>query len=164
MNAITPETQTAPLDTGAMRAAAEQFIRAGDVLLRYEEVQRGSAEFSRNLWQLIDLIGGLAARRPEETVAAVAMAGVAEAQRRLRLMERAGLAGEHARVTKLARSVVALCDHYETLAKILMCTACDKPIPAAEEPVPYDLPSPSGNAVRSGRLHAACARRASRSR
>jgi hypothetical protein len=164
MTAISPHTEKAPLDTVALRGTAHDFIRAGDVLLRHEDLKQQSAEFSRNLRQLIDQIGRLAAPQPQEVVAVVAMAGVAEAQRRLDLIERPGLQGEHERVKKLACSVLALCDHYETLSGITMCLVCDKPIVDGNEIVPYDQLSPSGGATRSGRIHAACVNRARRSR
>ncbi|MEU6071303.1 MULTISPECIES: DUF6415 family natural product biosynthesis protein [Streptomyces] len=164
MTAISPHAEMAPLDTVAMRGKAHDFIRAGDVLLRHGELKQHSTEFSQNLWQLIDQIGQHAARRPQEVVVIVAMAGVAEAQRRLGLIERPGLQGEHERVKKLACSVLALCDHYETLSGITMCLVCDKPIADGDETVPYDQLSPSGGATRSGRMHAACGNRARRSR
>lgn len=94
----------------------------------------------------------------------MAMAAAAEAQRRLDLIERPGLQGEHERVKKLACSVLALCDHYETLSGTTMCLVCDKPIAAGEETVLYDQLSPSGGAIRSGHIHAACVNRARRSR
>ncbi|MGC9541560.1 DUF6415 family natural product biosynthesis protein [Streptomyces sp. UG1] len=43
------------------------------------------------------------------------MAGVGEARRRLHEPEAAGLLGEVERVKRLARSVVALCDHHDAL-------------------------------------------------
>ncbi|MFF4547235.1 DUF6415 family natural product biosynthesis protein [Streptomyces sp. NPDC001406] len=164
MTAIRPDAEKAPLDTVTMRGTAHAFIRARDVLQRNEDLKQKSAEFSQNLWGLIDRIGQLAARQPTETVAKVAMAGVAEAQRRLGLMERPGLQGEQRRVTKLACSVLALCDHVETLSGITMCLVCDKPVQDGDETVQYDQLSPSGGATRSGRIHDACVNRARRSR
>lgn len=163
MTADTPQTE-APLDAQTMRTAAADFIRAAEVLQRREHLQRHSTELSRDLWTLIDRIGQLAARRPTETVANVAMAGVAEAQRRLEAIEARGLHGEQERVKRLARSMLALCDHYETLSGLAMCLVCDKPIVNGDKTVPYDQLSPSGGATRSGRIHAACVNRAHRSR
>jgi len=67
------------------------------------------------------------------------MAGMSEAQRRLKEIEAVGLAGEVRRVRRLARSVVSLCDHHGTLTGLRMCPVCDKPITADQEPMPYDL-------------------------
>ncbi|WP_371749067.1 DUF6415 family natural product biosynthesis protein [Streptomyces sp. NBC_00280] len=72
--------------------------------------------FHRDLWRLIPRVEQLAGHFSEENVPAkVALAGVGEARRRLDEIERAGLTGEFERVKRLARSVVALCDHHENL-------------------------------------------------
>ncbi|MDT7847398.1 DUF6415 family natural product biosynthesis protein [Streptomyces justiciae] len=52
-------------------------------------------------------------------------ADVEEARRRLTVVERAGLVGEHERVLRLAQSVQTLCDHFEALARVTTCLACD---------------------------------------
>lgn len=66
-------------------------------------------------------------------------------------------AREVERVKRLAGSVVALCDHYDTLMGVTMCLTCDMPIEDGEERLPYDQVSPSGGAARSGSVHARCA-------
>ncbi|MEU6578167.1 DUF6415 family natural product biosynthesis protein [Streptomyces sp. NPDC046805] len=85
-----------------------------------------------------------------------ALACVGEARRKL-----AATAGRwhgdvvHAR--KLARSLAALCDHYETLTGVVMCLACDQPVRGGEESLPYGHVSPSGEATGAGRIHTRCA-------
>ncbi|GGJ56563.1 DUF6415 family natural product biosynthesis protein [Streptomyces brasiliensis] len=147
------------LDTAGMRAAASRFL--GDVsvaLPRYEYVQRDAQQFFRFLWQLIPQIEQLTGRTAAtDAPAMAALAGVGEARRRLDLIERPGLRGEVERVTRLARSVMALCDHYDILCGVVMCLACDKPIQDGDESVPYDQISPSGRAKQAGRIHASCA-------
>ncbi|MGW3647011.1 DUF6415 family natural product biosynthesis protein [Streptomyces sp. NPDC000878] len=104
-----------PEQTVAMRDAAVRFL-GEPVLPRYETVQRYGHVFHRDLWRLIPRVEQLAGRLPGGDVSAnVALAGVGEARRRLDEIERAGLAGEFERVKRLARSVVALCDHHESL-------------------------------------------------
>ncbi|QOV37510.1 hypothetical protein IM697_03480 [Streptomyces ferrugineus] len=57
---------------------------------------------------------------------------------------------------RLARSVVALCDHRDALTGARMCLACDKPI-EEQASLPYEKVSPSGGATQPGRIHATCA-------
>ncbi|GAA3865479.1 hypothetical protein GCM10023084_18260 [Streptomyces lacrimifluminis] len=106
------------LDAGqitAMRDLAVRFLNESS-LPRYETVQSFGHAFHRDLWRLIPRIEQLAGHLPDEDVPAnVALAGVAEARRRLDEIERAGLTGEFERVKRLGRSVVALCDHHENL-------------------------------------------------
>ncbi|MCI3277552.1 DUF6415 family natural product biosynthesis protein [Streptomyces cylindrosporus] len=147
----------ATLDVLALRKVARDYM-SPDMVPRYEIIKRHSASFSRDLWALIKEIEQIASCTPDEVVVKVALAGVGEARRRLGLIERAGLMGEHDRVTMLARSVLALCDHYEALTQVTVCLACDQTIEATDVSVPYDKVSPSGGAARSGRIHARCAR------
>lgn len=147
------------MDTKAMREAAREY-QSMTVLPRYDVVKGHSTDFSRDLWALIDEIERLATQNPDEILVKVALAGVGEARRRLTVIERAGLMGEHERVLRLARSVQALCDHFETLTGTTMCLACDEPISQEQESAAYGKVSPSGPAVAAGRIHAACANRA----
>ncbi|WAZ20140.1 DUF6415 family natural product biosynthesis protein [Streptomyces cinnabarinus] len=59
-------------------------------------------------------------------------------------------------VRKLGRSLLALCDHYEALAGIRVCLACDQPFKPDEATQPYDRGSPTGGAAVSGRIHERC--------
>lgn len=140
-----------------MRPAACRFL-AQSVLPTYVTIKGCGSDFYQDLRHLIPSIEQLAGRFPEDDVPArVALAGVAEARRRLYEIESPGLRGEFERVKRLARSVVALCDHHDTLTGMTMCLACDKPIEDGDDSVPYDQISPSGGAVRAGRIHARCA-------
>ena len=96
-------------------AAASWFIGQAS-LPRYETVKLFGEDFAGYIEQLIPQIEQLVAARPADDVQAmVAMAAVGEAQRRLCIPERPGLAGEVERVKRLARSVAALRVHYELL-------------------------------------------------
>ncbi|MGW4042918.1 DUF6415 family natural product biosynthesis protein [Streptomyces sp. NPDC004721] len=146
-----------PLSTVTMRAAASWFLDQ-QTLPRHGEVTLFSGDFGRYLEELIEQVRQLAGQLSDDDAPArVALAGVGEARRRLDEPEAAGLNGEVARVKRLARSVMALCDHYEALTSVVMCLACDKPIRAGEESVPYEHVSPSGGSARAGRVHARCA-------
>ncbi|WP_329344664.1 DUF6415 family natural product biosynthesis protein (plasmid) [Streptomyces sp. NBC_00663] len=109
----------AEVDVGPWRKAALAYLSLG-ILPRYDVVKNHSVEFSRGLRALIGGIECFVATRSDEI-----LADVEEARRRLTVVERAGLMGEHERVMRLAQSVQALCDHYETLTGITMCLACD---------------------------------------
>jgi hypothetical protein len=147
-----------------MRAAANVFL-AQATLPRYGTVQRCGNAFSCDLWQLVPQVEQLARSLPEDDVPArVALAGVGEACRRLEAIECPGLEGEFERVKRLARSVVALCDHHTALTGVTMCLACDEPIASGEESMSYDVLSPSGGAALSGRIHARCTHIIRRSR
>ncbi|MDX2677345.1 DUF6415 family natural product biosynthesis protein [Streptomyces sp. NY05-11A] len=121
MSAPSPETDTsdAPPPSGptrpAMCAAASWFLNQ-TTLPRHQTVKLFGEDFSAFLEQLIPQIEQLARRCAEDdTQALVALAGAAEARRRLGVAERPGLSGEVERVKRLARSVVALHDHYGAL-------------------------------------------------
>ncbi|MFE7275565.1 DUF6415 family natural product biosynthesis protein [Streptomyces sp. NPDC057623] len=112
---------------------------------------------------LVPQIAKLVSGRPEGAVpAAAAQAGVDEARRRLALPERPGSLGEFERVKRLARSVVALCDHCDTLAGIRVCRACHSEIKDYDEALPSDSASSSGGSLSAGYVHAKCANKVRR--
>ncbi|MFD7407419.1 DUF6415 family natural product biosynthesis protein [Streptomyces sp. NPDC059866] len=157
VNATLGETEAAAPSAGLMRAQASWFIDQRS-LPRHQTVKGFSQDFHSYLKQLIPKIEQLAETLPPDDVPAkVALAGVAKARQRLEEAEAAGLHGEVERVKRLARSVMALCDHHDALTGVLMCLACDKPIEAADAWVPYDRVGPSGRTAPPGRIHARCA-------
>ena len=139
MNA-TPREVDAQRDVAAMRQDAAALLDEGAPLIRYKDLQAAEHRYRVNLAWLLREVDAAIAGRPEDDIQAkVAMAGMSEAQRRLKEIEAVGLAGEVRRVRRLARSVVSLCDHHGTLTGLRMCPVCDKPITADQEPMPYDL-------------------------
>ncbi|MET8827345.1 DUF6415 family natural product biosynthesis protein [Streptomyces sp. NPDC004610] len=137
---------------GIVRAHASWFIDQ-QALPRHQTVRRFGADFRRYLELLTEQTEQLARTMPPDDVPArVAEIAVGEARRRLYIPERDGLTGETERVKRLARSVMALCDHFETLRGLVMCLACDQPIEAADAWPEYDPPD------LSGRIHRACRR------
>jgi hypothetical protein len=66
-----------------------------------------------------------------------------------------GLGGDVAYARKLARSLIALCDHFESLTGQVMCVACDRAIRRPDDAVPLDQVSNSGGAI-TARVHAGC--------
>ncbi|MET7486735.1 DUF6415 family natural product biosynthesis protein [Streptomyces sp. NPDC005538] len=146
-----------PLDVGAMRTTAAEFIGEEEVLPSWETVQTLAHLYRGHVTLLMPAVEALAAQQPNDDVRAqVARVGVGEARRRLDEIEARDLVGEVKRVQRLGRSVLALCDHFETLTGQPMCLACDRPINDDDESVPYGQVSPSGGAVAAGRIHATC--------
>ena len=151
------------IDVEAMRARANGFICSSTVP-RYETIQHAEHEFYGDLGKLISEIQKLTVDCAEDDARAkVALVSADEAHRRRTAIERAGLHEEFERVKQMAQSVVALCDHSETLSGTAMCLVCDKTIKDADESVPYDRVSPSGSSARSGRIHSECANAVRRS-
>jgi hypothetical protein len=84
-----------------------------------------------------------------------ALACVGEARGKLRARPAMGLGGDVAYARKLARSLIALCDHFESLTGQVMCVACDRAIRRPDDAVPLDQVSNSGGAI-TARVHAGC--------
>lgn len=98
-----------------MRAAAGWFLGQAS-LPRYQTVRLFAQDFTGHLEQLIPQVEQLVTERAEDDAQAmVALAAIREARRRLGLVEQPGLSGEVERVNRLARSVIALRGHYDTL-------------------------------------------------
>ncbi|MBM7092475.1 DUF6415 family natural product biosynthesis protein [Streptomyces sp. NPDC012461] len=157
MNRTAPPKPGARIaDVGSMRADAAWFLDQV-TLPRHGLVALFARDFTRNLHDLMPCIEQLATLRGVDDVPTqAALAGVAETHRRLAEPEAAGLAGEVARVRRLARSVRCLCDHYEALSEVRMCVACDRPVEGADDTVPYDRIVPSAHGGRSALIHARC--------
>lgn len=157
MSATQQDRETRVPGPTAMRAAAAWFLDQR-TLPRHEVLKLWSEDLTGFIEQLMPMVESLAERLPPSDVPAqVAMAGVGEARRRLYKPQAAGLNGETDRVKRLARSVVALCDHHSALTGARTCLACDKQIDEGQTWLPYDKVSPSGGAMQAGRIHTACA-------
>ncbi|WP_435214743.1 DUF6415 family natural product biosynthesis protein [Streptomyces sp. bgisy034] len=157
MSATQEQTDCRVPSTASMRAAAAWSLDQ-PTLPRHEQLKLWSGDLGTFLEHLAAAVEQLAAGLPAADVPVrVAMVGAGEARRRMNEPEAAGLHGETERVKRLARSVMALCDHHDTLTGARMCLACDKPLDDGQPTVPYEHASPSGGAKVSGRIHAACA-------
>lgn len=154
--ASSSERPALPLTGATMRAAASWFL-AQETLPRHQTVKLFGEDFSAYLKQLIPQVEQLAGARAEgDAQAMVALAGTGEARRRLGIAQCPGLNGEVERVKRLARSVVALRDHYDALTGVRMCVACDQVIEDGDEALPYDQISPTGRTGSCGRIHRRC--------
>ncbi|MFF9803087.1 DUF6415 family natural product biosynthesis protein [Streptomyces rochei] len=149
---------TAPADIDTMRHSVNRLLGpdaqppGGETLAILQSLLRGHMQL------LIPEVEQAAWQRDKEDVPRYcALACVGEARGRLRAVARPGEHGALAYARRLARSLAALCDHHEALAGVVMCLACDQPLRDGEDTLPYDHVSPSGSALRAGRIHTRCA-------
>lgn len=151
-------TSAPPVDIATMRASVPEVLppevtptdRA--TLETLTEMLRGHVQL------LIPEIEQAAAKQPKDDVPRyVALACVAEARGKLDADPSLMPSDAEAHVRRLGRSLLALCDHYETLTGVRVCLACDQPIRPGEATRPYGQASPSGGSSFSGRIHERCA-------
>ncbi|MFI6567110.1 DUF6415 family natural product biosynthesis protein [Streptomyces sp. NPDC050534] len=148
---------TQPVDIDTMRHSISRLINpdrqppTDDTLAILHSLLRG------HLQLLIPEVEHAALERDAEDVPRyVALACTDQARTTLRTQFRPGTRGALVHARRLARRLAALCEHYEALTGVVMCLACDQPLHDDEETLPYDHVSPSGPAVRVGRIHARC--------
>ncbi|MBK3575145.1 hypothetical protein JHN63_15250 [Streptomyces sp. MBT65] len=99
-----------------MRVAVAEMVGGDAQLPRWETVQKFAHLYRGYVIRLIPAVEELIARQPKDDVPSnVARVVIDEARRRKDEIEAVGLVGEVRRVKRLARIVLALCDHYENL-------------------------------------------------
>ncbi|MGY1583806.1 DUF6415 family natural product biosynthesis protein [Streptomyces sp. MN13] len=100
-----------------MRTAARRLLTEDAELPSDEELDTLTLQLRGHLMLAIPAVEALADRLPQDDVSrACAHAGVMEARTRLSLEPRQALPARIAHAQRLARSVNALCDHYENLS------------------------------------------------
>ncbi|MFJ3658410.1 DUF6415 family natural product biosynthesis protein [Streptomyces nigra] len=159
MNRASPTTSAAqPLDIDTMRHSISRLLGpdapppASEELGVWEVLVRGHMQL------IIPEVERAALARGEDGVSSYcALACVGEARGKLRAAVGPGAERVVVHARRLARCLAALCDHYEALAGVVTCLACDEPLRAGEETLPYDHSRPSGAATRAGRIHTRCA-------
>jgi hypothetical protein len=116
-----PESGTAdlrPLDVTVTRKAARRLLAEDAELPTDGELDTLILQLRGHAMLAIPVVEALAARFPEDDVpGACALVGVGEARSRLGLGPRHALPARIAHAQRLARSVNALCDHYENLCQ-----------------------------------------------
>ncbi|MFD1657019.1 DUF6415 family natural product biosynthesis protein [Streptomyces caeni] len=162
MTGTEAESGTLTLDTTVMRKTVRRLLGpddAADVLPpAADELAALTARLREHLALLMPAVDQLAARLPSNSIPRYcALACLGEARQKLRAAPSPVPGGAVAYARRLGRSLAALVDHHERLTGVMMCLACDQLIREDEESRPYDQVSPSGGAVRSGRIHARCA-------
>jgi hypothetical protein len=158
MNA-THDTEALASTVVTMASQATWFIEQ-PTLLGHQTVKSFEADFRAFIEQMVPQIAKRAATQSADDVPAnVALAAIAEARSRMGEPEATGLQGEVERVKRLARSVVSLVGHHDSLLGIRMCLLCDRLIDGDDTWEPHGVGRPPGGAARSGRVHAACTTR-----
>lgn len=150
-------TSAPPVDIATMRASVAQVLPPEVTPTDGVTLETLTDTLRRGMQMLIPEVERAAAQLPADDIPRyVALACVREA--RGKLDARPGLMpfDPTAYVRKLARSLLALCDHYIALTGVRTCVACDQPIRPGEATQPYDQVSPSGGASFSGRIHDHC--------
>ncbi|MFF2515583.1 DUF6415 family natural product biosynthesis protein [Streptomyces sp. NPDC058086] len=156
MTVVRPEAASRPIDTAVLRADTAEILGPEPVLPRYERVQHLAFTYRGSILQLIPIVEKLSHDLPGDDIRGrCALAGIGESRRRLDEIEAVGLAGEVRRAQRLARAVLALCDHYDTLTGVIMCTVCDRPIGPDDELIPYEVGAEED--AKSGVVHPGCA-------
>ncbi|EFL31937.1 predicted protein [Streptomyces viridochromogenes DSM 40736] len=113
-----PQLAELPLDTATMRAAADRLLAEDAELPSQDELETLTLRLRGHLMLTIPEVEGLARQLPEEVQPRVsALAGVGEARTRLDLEPGSNLPAGVVHAQRLARSVLALCRHYENLTQ-----------------------------------------------
>ncbi|MFD3504470.1 DUF6415 family natural product biosynthesis protein [Streptomyces sp. NPDC058678] len=155
---VTAGTVAPPVNIDTMRHTISQLMDShvqlpgGEALDLVQQALRGHIQL------IIPEVEQAAWQRDKEDVSRYcALACVGEARGKLRAANRPGEHGALAYARRLARTLAALCDHHEALAGAVMCLACDQPLRDGEDTLAYDHVSPSGSALRAGRIYTRCA-------
>ncbi|WP_175647246.1 DUF6415 family natural product biosynthesis protein [Streptomyces cyaneochromogenes] len=152
----TPATQ--PVDIDTMRHSISQLLGRDAPPPARDELPVSDSLLRGHLQLIIPEVERAAHARDEDDVPRYcALACVGEARGKLRATAAQGEHGALTHARKLARTLAALCDHYEALTDAVMCLACDQPLRDDEETLPYGLVRPSDSATRAGSLHTRCA-------
>ena len=148
----------APADIDTMRHTVSRFLGpdarppVAEHLITLYQLMRGHMQL------LIPEVERAALKRKGDDVPRyVALACVREARRKLQAPAEPDEHRVLVHARRLARSLAAVCDHYEALTDVAMCLACDQVLRDGEDAQPYDHVSPSGPVVRVGRIHTRCA-------
>ncbi|MFF3350820.1 DUF6415 family natural product biosynthesis protein [Streptomyces sp. NPDC002779] len=150
-------SEVRPPDVETMRATVATVLPPDVTPVDLATLETLTGLLCGHMELLIPEIEWVAAQLPADDVPRyVALACVREARRKL--AARPGLLPHDpaAHVRRLGRSLLALCDHYETLTGIRVCLACDQPLRPGEATLPYGQASPSGGAGTTGRIHDRC--------
>ncbi|WP_413808997.1 DUF6415 family natural product biosynthesis protein [Streptomyces sp. OE57] len=110
------ERDQRPLDIRTMRASTRHLLAEGAELLSLEEVETLTLRLRGHIMVAVPEVEQMAGRlADDDTRRACARACIVEARMRMRLEPGTTPPARIAHAQRLARSVNALCDHYESL-------------------------------------------------
>ncbi|MFF4961389.1 DUF6415 family natural product biosynthesis protein [Streptomyces sp. NPDC001222] len=145
------------MDVEMMRDSASRLIGPDTASLKDEKLAGLTGQMRGHMQLIIPKIEQAAEKLPEDDVPRYcALACIGEARAKLRATAGDGPHRAVAYARKLARSLMALCDHYEALTGVEMCLVCDQPIRDGEDSVPHGQVRTSAGAASAGRIHARC--------
>ncbi|MEU6655282.1 DUF6415 family natural product biosynthesis protein [Streptomyces sp. NPDC046900] len=154
---MTTAALTQPVDIDTMRHSISRLIGPDTESPEGEELAGLTGLLRGHMQLIIPEIEQAAGNLPMDDVPRYcALACIGEARVKLRAAAGDGPHRAVAHARKLARSLTALCDHYEALTGVEMCLACDRPIRDREDSVSYGDVSASGGADYAGRIHTRC--------
>ncbi|CCK24742.1 hypothetical protein BN159_0363 [Streptomyces davaonensis JCM 4913] len=147
-----------PVDIAAMRATVAEVLPPEVTPTDRATLETLTRSLRHGMQMLISEVERAAAHLPDDDIPRyVALACVREARGKLDAVPGPGPSDAAAYVRRLARSVMALCDHHMTLSGYSVCPACDQLIKPGAATQPYDQGSPSGGSTVSSRIHDGCA-------
>ncbi|MGI5143324.1 DUF6415 family natural product biosynthesis protein [Streptomyces sp. CA-106110] len=152
------ENSIQPVDIATMRQTIGQLLPPDAKPAGISEVETLTNLLRDHMQLIIPEIEQAAGKLPTDDVPRYcALACIGEARAKLRTAAGHGPHRAVAYARKLARSLAALCDHYEALTGVEMCLACDQPIRDRADSVAYGQVSASGGATSAGHIHTRCA-------
>jgi hypothetical protein len=155
---VQTKNSTQPVDIATMRQTIGRLLPPDAEPAGISEVETLTNLLRGHMQLIIPKIEQAAGKLPMDDVPRYcALACIGEARAKLRAAAGHGPHRAVAYARRLARSLAALCDHYEALTGVEMCLACDGPIRDREDSVAYAHVSTSGGAASAGRIHTRCA-------
>src|SRR5262249_25068060 len=124
--AMQTQNSTQPVDIATMRQTIGRLLPPDAGLVGISEVETLTNLLRGHMQLIIPEIEQAAGKLPTDDVPRYcALACIGEARAKLRTAAGHGPHRAVAYARKLARSLAALCDHYEALTGVEMCLACD---------------------------------------
>ncbi|MGW7302303.1 hypothetical protein GA0115233_103219 [Streptomyces sp. DI166] len=151
-------TRGPAVDVAAIRASVAEVLPPEATPIDGARLDTLSGLLRSHMSVLIPEVEEAARRLPADDVPRyVALACVTWARGRLTAVPGPLPSDAAAHARRLGRSLLALCDHYETLTGVRMCLVCDQPVRPGDATRPYDdQGSPAGGWTPVGRIHDRC--------
>ncbi|MGW0917166.1 DUF6415 family natural product biosynthesis protein [Streptomyces sp. NPDC002784] len=148
----------APVDVLTMRASVAEVLPPDVTPTDRSALEMLTGMLRAHLQLIIPEVEQAAERLPADDVPRYcALVSVREARTKLNTGPGVLPHDAVAHVRRLGRSLLALCDHYETLTGVRMCPVCDQALRPGEDTLRNGKDSPSGGSAVAGRIHERCA-------